>query len=91
MDSFEQADNKEVLEKMERERLDKSILYKSVFETESGKKVLEELRDVYYYNCRYNPEYSAIECVKWGLIREGQAMVINYINEILNYKGVDNG
>lgn len=65
---------------------DKAGIYKTLFGTEQGQYVLNDLIELFIISPRFavNMEYK--ECVKMGLIREGQALAVKYIQDLINFK-----
>lgn len=72
-------------DKAVKEKLKIAALMKKVFSTDDGKQVLSYLRSVYVENCKWNPKLDVLDSIRWGFIREGQAMVVNSIEENIEY------
>lgn len=75
----------EVFEQARQARLKIAGLMKLVFSTDEGKTVLSHLRSIYIENCRYNPNLDVLNSIRWGLIREGQSMVIQAIEDNISF------
>ncbi len=72
-------------EQIHQERYDRSVLFNRIFGSEEGQKVLAYLKDIYVTNCRWNPNLEVLNSIRWGFIREGQAMVIQHIEDEMAY------
>lgn len=64
---------------------DKARVYQELFSTEKGRYVLDDLFKRFVIGTRFNPALNYDECVKWGFIREGQVMAVNYIFSTVKY------
>lgn len=78
-------EQKEVFEAAHKEKLSRAALMKRLFSTEDGKQVLEYLRKTYVENCKWNPKLDVLDSIRWGFIREGQAMVVNNIESDIEF------
>lgn len=78
-------EQKAEFDKAVKEKMKIGALMKKVFSTDDGQQVLSHLRSVYVENCKWNPKLDVLDSIRWGFIREGQAMVVNSIEENIDY------
>jgi len=68
-----------------REKYDLAVLFKEVFSTPEGARVLKHLRSIFIENVKFNPNFDPLKSIQWGFIREGQAMAVQYIEELIEF------
>lgn len=83
-------EQKAEFDKAFKERMKIGSLMKQVFSTDEGKQVLSHLRNIYVENCKWNPKLDVLDSIRWGFIREGQAMVVQSIEEHIEFFNKNN-
>lgn len=83
-------EQKAEFDKAFKERMKIGALMKQVFSTDEGKQVLSHLRSIYVENCKWNPKLDVLDSIRWGFIREGQAMVVQSIEEQIEFFNKNN-
>ena len=58
---------------------DAAVVFGRVLNTDDGRFVVDYLVNRFLIGSSFRPDYPLNECVKWGLIREGQMMAVNHI------------
>lgn len=89
MDDFDipgiSPEQKAAFENARAEKLKNAAIVKATFGTEDGKKCLAYLRSIYIENCKWNPKLEVLDSIRWGFIRQGQAMVVENIEDLINF------
>lgn len=86
-DGVNPQENRQELTRQRNRALKRARIFRKLFASREGRAALEYLRQTYVLQTRFNPYERAEDCYKWGMYHEGQASVVNHIENLINYTG----